>query len=346
MKYSESLKLSVVMPCYNKPSYLIEMIKTIQVQTLKNWELILVDDGSDECNFRQVRDFIENDDRIKLVKRDRLPKNGDTCRNIGMDMATGEYIIIFDSDDLVSNTCFEQRVKFMEENPDCDYATFPSCSFVDGTKEYKPRKYDPSINNVLDYILNADYPFTVWGNIYRRSAVDKIRWDEEVYIYQDFDFMVQCELMELKHRWSEAEYKNPDYFYRVFRNGNSVCAKVVSEQKVVSSNYLFLKIARQINERHNGDFLMEKFFRFVLLHFEQMLLDYKKEYVDSFLLIVKQIFPLQYDKMRKIAMIADKHKLTHFNLFRLYFSLYLSYKEPLHRTYMIHELAKCILMSK
>lgn len=339
-------KLSVVIPCFNKVNYLIEIISCIINQTFKDWELILIDDGSEENNFQEVHDFVAKDSRILHIRRDREPQNGDTCRNIGMDMATGEYLIIFDSDDLVSNTCFEHRVAFMENNPDCDYATFPSCSFVDGTNDYKPRKYDSSINNVLDYILNADYPFTVWGNIYRRSAVDKIRWDEKVFIYQDFDFMVQCELMGLKHRWSEIEYKAPDYFYRVFRNGNSVCAKVVTEQKVTSSNYLFMKIANQLSDRSDGNHLMNLFFRFILLYYEQLLLEYKKEYVDSFLQVVRQIYPLQYSKMNKIAMIVDGEKANHFCLFKMYLSLYLSYREPLHKKYMIHELAKCILMKK
>ena len=76
------MKLSIVIPCYNKSSYLIDMIKSIIRQTFKDWELILVDDGSDDNNFKVISNFVLSDSRIKLVQRSRPPKNGNTCRNI------------------------------------------------------------------------------------------------------------------------------------------------------------------------------------------------------------------------------------------------------------------------
>ena len=206
--------VSVVIPTYNKSAYLIEMLKTIKVQTYSNWELFIVDDGSDDEEYAKVMAFVSDDDRIKLMKRNREPKNGDTCRNIGMDLAKGKYIIIFDADDLVSKTCFENRVRFMEEHPEYDYVSFPSASFIEGTKDIKKSHYDTSDNDILGDLLLTKYPFTVWANIYKNSALEGIRWDEKVYIYQDFDFMVQCILEGLKHGWADSV--EPDYFYRVF----------------------------------------------------------------------------------------------------------------------------------
>ena len=335
------MKLSVIMPCYNKPTYLIEMVKTIMAQTFADWELIIVDDGSEDVNYNMVNEFVSQDNRITLLRRNRLPKNGDTCRNIGMDFARGEYLIIFDSDDLVSETCFEKRVAFMEEHPECDYATFPSSSFVDGTNSYLSRKFDKNVKDILGDILNADYPFTVWGNIYRRTSLNNIRWDEKVYLYQDFDFMVQCELSGLTHEW--ANYNEPDYFYRVFRNGNSVCATIVTEQKVCSTNYLFPKIFHQIGQINNGKRLQYKFFRFVLLHYEQMLLDYHVEYMEKFLSMIHELYPEEHDIMQKIAKKRELNGKTHWSFFKMYLKLYLAYKEPLHRTYTIHELVKFLI---
>ena len=94
---TKSPLISVVIPTYNKSSYLIEMLRTIKEQTYNNWELLIVDDGSDEIEYEKVNEFVSDDERIKLMKRNREPKNGDTCRNIGMEQARGKYIIIFDS---------------------------------------------------------------------------------------------------------------------------------------------------------------------------------------------------------------------------------------------------------
>ena len=166
--------VSVVIPTYNKSSYLIEMLKTIRVQTYSNWELLIIDDGSDESEYEKVKGFVSDDARIMLMRRNREPKNGDTCRNIGMELAKGKYVIIFDADDLVSNTCFENRVRFMEEHPEYDYVSFPSASFIEGTKEIKSREYNTSDNDILGNLLLTKYPFTVWANIYKKSALERI----------------------------------------------------------------------------------------------------------------------------------------------------------------------------
>ncbi len=261
-------KLSVIMPCFNKAEYLIEMIDSIKSQTYSDWELIIVDDGSDEINYQKIKECANTDDRIQYTKRNRLPKNGDTCRNIGMDMATGEYLIIFDADDLISQTCFENRVSFMDQHPECDYATFPASSFLDGTSTHQLRSFAPSIDNLVERILSGSYPFTVWANIYKREALSSIRWDENLFIYQDFDFMFQCAQKGLRHLWANS--KEPDYYYRLFNNGNSVCSTVVSEQKVKSTNYLFDKTLTVISKEQNNEHLLEAYFKFAVIQLEQL----------------------------------------------------------------------------
>lgn len=334
--------LSVVIPSYNKPNYLVQMIETIRDQTFTDWELIIVDDGSDKDNKEQVSSYVSQDNRISFIERNRPPKNGDTCRNIGMDLARGKYIIIFDSDDLVAKECFAQRVAYMEEHPECDYASFPSYSFVNGTDEKRLRSFETKDERVLDKILSAEYPFTVWGNIYKRDSLKDIRWDEKAYVYQDFDFMVQCELKGLQHGWADANAV-PDYYYRVFNDGNSVCAKVVSRQKVESTNYLFNKIAEQLKIMENSDSLLKLFFRFILLHYEQMLLEYNDNYIESYFKVISRIYPKEYVKMQRIARWRRTHAPSHLNLCIMYAKLYLAYGEAVHRIYVMHEFGKWIL---
>lgn len=341
------MKLSIVIPCYNKSSYLIDMIKSIIRQTFKDWELILVDDGSDDNNFKVIRDFVLSDSRIKLVQRSRPPKNGNTCRNIGMKMSQGEYLMFFDSDDLLSDTCFEHRVKYMDAHPDIDYATFPTSSFIDGIGINTPRKFDScEQQDLLANILSADYPFTVWSNIYRRSTLTDISWDEKVFLYQDFDFMVQCELKGLVHGWSN-EAETSDYFYRIFKDGNSVCQKVVSEKKVHSTNYLFNKIYHQINELDEKIRLDRCFLRFILLYFEQILLAYNKQFVFSFLDTISKLYPKEYIFMKKIVEWRDCHQSkSHFTLMHMYAKLYRAFHISIHKSFMIHEFGKGILNIK
>ena len=341
---TKSPLLSVVIPTYNKSSYLIEMLRTIKVQTYRSWELFIIDDGSDKTEYEKVMAFVSDDARIKLMKRNREPKNGDTCRNIGMELAKGKYIMIFDADDLVSKTCFENRVRFMENHPEFDYVSFPSASFIEGTKDIKKRDYNTSDNDILGNLLLTKYPFTVWANIYRKSSLENIRWDEKVYLYQDFDFMVQCILKGLKHGWADS--KEPDYFYRVFVKGESVCSNVVTEQKTISTNYLFEKIVNQLSEYKDVARYVALFLTFVVLYYERLLRDNNSVYIEKFLTVIDRIYPEESKRFRDVYKKRLRSKNLHYSLYLMYNKLYSYYKIPMHRSYAIHEIAKTLLLRK
>lgn len=267
-----SPKVSIIIPSYNKAELLIEMIESIMAQTYKNWELIIVDDGSDEINYMKILSFVKSDERCTYTKRNREPKNGDTCRNIGVDMAQGEYLILFDSDDVVAPNCLEQRVRFMQAHPEIDYASFPYAKFQNGDIDYQRtakklyKKVDD--NDILLSILKADYPFTVWSNIYRKAAIENIKWDENVFIYQDFDFMFNCALAGLRHGYCDLDI---DYYYRQFTDGSNVSGKTISKEKCDSTIYLFSKTIDSLKMHGLYDKYREDFLHFLILHYVRLL---------------------------------------------------------------------------
>lgn len=284
--------VSIVIPSFNKADLLIEMIKSIIRQTYKDWELIIVDDGSDEENFNEVHSFVSADSRITHIRRNREPKNGDTCRNIGMEMAKGEYLIIFDSDDIITPTCLEKRVAFMQAHPDCDYASFPYGIFQDGNKNAPDEAQKlfnvVTANQILSSLLKGDYPFTVWSNIYRRKAVQKILWDEKVFVYQDFDFMVNCALKGLSHEYGDSEL---DYYYRQFSDGSNVCGDFISKQKCDSTLYLFEKTIKSLIDnnlfvKNKKDFLNG----LILIHYKRLLLGSDRTNIKAFIDMCSKYF--------------------------------------------------------
>ena len=343
MSSNSNPKLSVIIPCYNKVSYLIDMISCIINQTFQNWELILVDDGSKKDCFQEVHDFVSKDSRILHIRRDREPKNGDTCRNIGMDLAKGKYIIIFDADDLISETCFEERIKFMDDHPDCDYATFPFASFEEGAAVPSKKTKDRMGNNnktILQELLTSNYPFTVWANIYRADSLSNLRWDERIFVYQDFDFMVQCELAGLKHLYSTAPYS--DYFYRHFVSGNSVCNNF-SQEKIDSTNLLFKKILHLIEKREDKQVLLNNFKFFILKHFERLLSINNEQYLDEYVVFVKEYYPAEAASFNKIRNKVNGRVEGHFNQARINFLLFCSFGQKINWLFFTHEFAKWLL---
>lgn len=105
--------LSVIIPVYNVEKYIYECIKSVVEQSIKEIEIIVVDDGSQDNSIKIVEKFI--DKRIKILKKD----NGglSSARNEGLKVATGEYVIFVDSDDyLKDNTVLEEMYRIAKES--------------------------------------------------------------------------------------------------------------------------------------------------------------------------------------------------------------------------------------
>jgi len=107
----EHIKVSVIIPFYNRIPLLLKSIDSVISQTHKNLEIILVNDGSTE-DISEVKKYIKKDKRIKLINLSEN-KGAAAARNVGMDNATGEYIAFLDSDDLFIKDKIKEQLKQM-----------------------------------------------------------------------------------------------------------------------------------------------------------------------------------------------------------------------------------------
>lgn len=98
-------KVSVIIPVYNVEKYLIECLKSIVNQSYKNLEIILVDDGSPDNSGKICDEYATCDTRIKVIHKEN---GGVSCaRNVGLDLASGEYICFVDPDDWLEYNALE-----------------------------------------------------------------------------------------------------------------------------------------------------------------------------------------------------------------------------------------------
>ena len=92
-------RISIIVPVYNVENYLVKCIESILNQSFKNFELILVNDGSNDNSLNICKKYIEIDNRIKLISQ--INKGLSAARNTGLRYAKGNYICFIDSDDFV-----------------------------------------------------------------------------------------------------------------------------------------------------------------------------------------------------------------------------------------------------
>ena len=107
-------RVSIVTPSYNSERFIKESIESVLSQTYKNWEMLIVDDGSTDDSPSVIERYVSMDDRIRLI---RLNQNSGVAvaRNTAIAEAKGRYIAFLDSDDLWMPEKLEKQLQFMEE---------------------------------------------------------------------------------------------------------------------------------------------------------------------------------------------------------------------------------------
>ena len=105
--------VSIITPVYNAEKFIVETIKSIQAQTYKNWELLLIDDCSTDNSKKIINTFSKEDLRIKYIS---LTENSGAAvaRNTGIEKADGQYIAFIDSDDQWESQKLEVQINFMK----------------------------------------------------------------------------------------------------------------------------------------------------------------------------------------------------------------------------------------
>lgn len=106
--------VSVVMPIYNSAEFLAQSVGTLLTQTMTDFELILVDDGSRDDSLWMLQNFQENDARLKVIQQEN--QGAGIARNTGMEVARGKYILFLDSDDYFSPNLLEILVDKAEQS--------------------------------------------------------------------------------------------------------------------------------------------------------------------------------------------------------------------------------------
>jgi glycosyltransferase involved in cell wall biosynthesis len=185
--------VSVIMPVYNRALLVEKSIASVQAQTYRDWELILVDDGSTDNSWEILKRTSEQDVRVFACKREREPKNANTCRNIGAELSNGQFLMFLDSDDLLLETTIENRVRdVMDSN--YDFTLYDTAELINDTVKEKHPK--PSVENKLirkRFLIGLwPYPYNILSVFVKREVFFRIgKFDENLYRMQDTDLLLR-----------------------------------------------------------------------------------------------------------------------------------------------------------
>lgn len=121
-------KITIIMATYNRAHFIMETLLSIQSQIFKNWECIIVDDGSIDNTRNSLTGILEQDNRFQYFNRPETYQKGlPGCRNFGLDSAKGDFIIFFDDDDIIHPENLQISLESIEKNNSdfCHYQKQP-----------------------------------------------------------------------------------------------------------------------------------------------------------------------------------------------------------------------------
>ena len=292
-KTNNQPKVSVILPIYNVGKYLTQSLDSLLNQTLKEIEIICVNDGSTDNCYEILEEYKKKDSRIKVIHT----KNQGTgaARNEGLKIATGECIGFVDPDDWAKPNMFERLYNLIQEK-DSDIVMFIPDGYNEQKKEYETYPYFcddnfkciPKNKNFSWKDLSPfKYPMCVWNKLYKKELFDKYNIDfAEGLDFEDHKVIFGSLLT------AEKIYFIPEklYVYRFNREGSVLNDK---NRRLIDQIEIFDIVEKIMKDTNTFDHLKQDFLTYkihnMLYYYGDIKEEFKQEYYKKMLNSLKQM---------------------------------------------------------
>lgn len=206
------MKLSIIIPVYNKIRYVAGILEQLQIQTFRDFECLLIDDGSTDGSGVVCDEFAALDARFRVF---HIPNGGVShARNVGLDHAQGDYITFIDSDDAILADYLDILIRCMEESgADLVISGYEKVDAGGNTLQtvIPDRTGSISFDELLPDFAKVQLRTGLYGccvaKLFPRKLVKSIRFDERLTLAEDFDFYLNLyEIVETVYLDDRAGY--------------------------------------------------------------------------------------------------------------------------------------------
>ncbi len=319
---------SIIVPVYRVEEYLHQCVDSVLSQSFKDFELILVDDGSDDGSPQICDEYAVKDERVRVIHK----ANGgaSSARNTGLDIACGEYVLFLDSDDYWDDNDALKKIAHIIDNKGYDVITFGCKKFYQknnifgGNGCIGDSKFENALNlqEKIRYLMNKDiYMSCAWNKVINRDFIEKYKLRFRIgQLGEDIEWSIKILL-----------YINSVYFlnkeFYVYRKQNTESAtanigmKNLCDISEVIIQYASLKDIEEDRKLYIDNFLAQQYVLWIALSTTVK----KKELGDLLKKMKKYWYLVDYNYYPYVKKV-HRVKWMGFSVARILLGLYLRYR--------------------
>lgn len=204
--FSQSSMVSIVIPHFNREREIKNSLSAIIRQEYKNWECLIIDDGSKETSQHDLKKFIQKLNTEKIFYHQRpesREKGANACRNLGVELAKGDYIAFLDSDDSWPENYLFEAIKFAERKENFCASYSGAIVTRNNKKKIMPSRMKTQEEGMFDFLLSPGVLAQTSSYFLKQEIARKIKFDEKLQRHQDYDFFIR---LGEKHAWVYNPY--------------------------------------------------------------------------------------------------------------------------------------------
>lgn len=192
-----NLKVSVIIPTYKRSEFLTRAIDSILNQSYKNIEIIIVDDNDPSSDFRKntenrITDYIE--EKKVIYCKNEVNMGGALARNVGINIASGDYVTFLDDDDVYEEKKIEYQLEYMcSNNLEASFTNVKICNMLGKLIDYRDHKYVTDLSNdelLKQHIMHHLTPTDTY--MFKREKLIELKGFDNVSMGQEFRLMLKA----------------------------------------------------------------------------------------------------------------------------------------------------------
>lgn len=262
-------KVTIIMATYNRAHFILETLVSVQNQRFKDWECLIIDDGGSDNTIQVINPILSQDIRFQFLKRPEAYKKGlPGCRNYGLDLAKGDYIIFFDDDDIVHPQNLELCVLELSRNEVsfCRYIRAVFFNDFDYNFDFSTKYASfPITAKDIARILRFELPFNSCAIMWKKQCFQENRFVEHLMYAEEWELYPRI----LSNGFFGISIEKTLFYGRKHPDSNT--GEFYNNDAVRKASYAdaILLVIQNLKEKH-------KLTTPIIHYFVQVSLEYKK----------------------------------------------------------------------